>query len=721
MKDRPSMPRNLAFRNAETSSSARSTLSGELSGPNTYSDSGYAETSDSSTESPSTEEKKNDKKPNPGKRVIEIAEKRINVAKESENPLKKNKWLKDNKKMISESSNVSAKTGSASSDFDNANALQNEGEGTDWKNTFQGDGLQAAYMIDGAMGALNARADMQNMFKGRKEFQKGLKAASGLGKVARGGTATVNYFAKKDKESNKEDKGDSNVSAVPDEFDTIAGVAGVGAGSAYVTGSAAEAMEAINQIIDLCETWSQTTGVQKLGQGLDIAKNAAKSGQSGTKLGLAVVKAVGDFSGKTADVGVVDRMGDGIAGLGLVMGAIELAQGGFEIYRSFSTKRNIEETEKHQNEIVEGIQQNINELSSHIIDDFGTVVFEDLDQILPRLETLRNTLISLNEAAVECTPAMAAMKKLSGRKMESGAFKAAQGGLNVVSNSLMLSGVGAPIAITTVTLATLMGLGKLGLQKARDNKAGTLTDIATKLTDEGKFQKPKEDEEAPKYRKMESRIYKYYYNHLPEVIEGKKTVDRFQSNEFKAIKHFSWQDKKSRIKYSEKYAITSTNEARGLSEQIRRSYWLEVQAKDSKATQKEKPKRIEKAAYMISVSAHKSKQADSAAKGEVANVLYALCAHSYDRKTQSFVDAKLVPIGNVNATTLEEYKGHTLRALLKATNMSDALWKKWLEKAEFSASGKLENDEKSKDLEVKKQKLTEEIQKIMKDNVKKLL
>lgn len=579
-----------------------------------------------------------------------------------------------------------AGTGGSAGDFDDARATDNNGQGSGMGDKVKSDFLDGANIVGGITDIYDAYNDYEGST--RKKIEAVSKGGEGVGKVAHGGMKVGRGIA-------TEIDGDKVTTGWK-------GTGELGATIGDSTAALSGLVVTVNGLISLKKDWQASTTNEKIAQTLDIAESAASTTQGGIKTGLGIYKSGMEFAGNTPWADTVSAVGSAAAIAGLVAGAIQIAQGGFAIYRGLSANSNIKQAEQQQRAMIDGIATRLNDAAEGLnwmiaARKMGSeaVTEADLDAVEQELVTLQATLTELQHAEAQYAPAMAAMKKISNRRMEEGAMKAAGGGLAVVSSALTLSGVGAPIALAIGALAGIMALGYAGLSLARNAKANALTTVAKRLTDDGK-PKAKPDPD-PSYREMEKRVYKCYYGHIPEVMETRKPAG-LKTDDFKIVKEFAWEDKKSRVKSLDKHIVSRPAEARNLDDRILENKWIEARNSAGKPTHKEKPKGWSKFNYKVSASAHKSKQATKASKEEVASALAALCLHSYDPNQASFVNAAIVPQGNADDETrqaVESYGNVTLTGLLSAADITAARWTKWCQKAQ--TAGKDPYDKSSGD------------------------
>jgi Domain of unknown function (DUF4157) len=597
-----------------------------------------------------------------------------------------------------------------------------------------GDTLKTDF-IDSA----NMAVGVSSLYQGYQKFdrKKGLhtdnveavsQGAQGVGQTAHGAMKLTRGIA-------GEIQGDKLTSGFKGTGE-LGGAIGDGLG---LVGGVATTLSSAN---DMRKDWSVASGQERVVQGLNVAEKVSSTTQSGIKTGLGVYKTVMEFAGTGPWKDTVATLGSAAAIAGIVTGSIQLIQGGFQLYQGLSTNRNVVQAEKQQKPLQDEIKrqqvtidekvtlfdQALKQLPKDIAQEevklqgLDTQIasatseqvnalrdekkklaahIQNLKQLLASKQqerlALQQSLDKLKEVSTELEKqagAMKAMKQIGSRRMADGGMKMAGGGLAVISGALVLSGVGAPIAIALGVLSGILALSYAGLSLAQSSKATDLIGIAKRLNSDGKPQ-GQADTKEPSYREMESRIYKCYYAHLPEVLKGTSPAGMktrtFGDDDFTKVKHFTWEEKKKRVnEKAERLNVTSPSEASGLKEEVSSKQWIQVVDSNKKVTHKEKPKGFTKFNYKISASAHKSKQAIQASKEDIATAIVGLCAHSYDRTGKKFIDAPVNTQGGATPDEILKQHGQlTLNSLLKGADITAARWEKWL--TEFSSQPQTPN------------------------------
>lgn len=535
---------------------------------------------------------------------------------------------------------------------------------TEWGNKVKSDYLDTGTnFVGGALNTWNAGKELFSKESGVKDrINAGGSLVASGGQLLHGagkGTKVIGEIATSDK------------------FELGSAFGEIGGAVGDLTAAFGGLISTATGIYDLCKNWEESTKTEKAAAALEIAKSVTSTAQSGVKTASGVVKSVAAVNGKEAATETISTLGSAAAIIGIVVGSIQVAQGGFQIYRGLSSKMSAKKAEDEQNRIITEIGKRLQQAKEQLPPLFATGNQQEILKVAEKILELRDTLVQLQEAQIQSAPAMEAMKQIGNRRMAEGAMKAAGGTLGIVTGTLVLSGVGAPIALTIGALSGLLGLGYAGVNLGRNFTAKSLIDIAQRLSDDGQ-PKAKPDPE-PDYRIMEERVYKCYYKHLPQVLTKAKPQG-MDSSEFGKVKAFAWEDKKTRVDGLEKVIIKQPSQANKLDKMTKKNKWVEVQDSKGQTTHQEKPKGSEYVKYILRPSAHKSKQSLKASKAELASILTLMCMQSYDPKTQQFINSPIKPMGEADAETLAEFGNVTLKTLLSAADITEKRWSRWFDK-----------------------------------------
>jgi hypothetical protein len=417
------------------------------------------------------------------------------------------------------------------------------------------------------------------------------------------------------------------------------------------------------------------TSKEKRERNADLTVGALSATQKTTKTALDITKVATEVGATHAIAGLATAAG----AVGLVVSVIETVRGGLQVYEAWKTTQNLEAAEQAQSALIAKTGTQITEAraaSTALVTDPAFEVtdseFQELVDTWSKLEADYKALISTRD---RYKPAMDGMKKLQARQAEAGAFKAAKGTVGIVSGALLLSGVGAPIAVGIAAIAGIIALSEAGLKLARNSAATGLIQIARRLDNNGRALGQPED--APSYRVMEQRVHAAYYRSLEAVIKSEVPWG-FEAGEFGAIKQFAWDDKKSRLESEDKEVVDGFAAVGALAAETKRNKWIEVHVGEQ--VHKEKPKGTAKVARALSPSAHKSGQAMSASKDDIVNALFDLGRGSFDGTKGKFkMDVPIDARGDVSA--VENMELITVGALLAAADITSERWAAWLDTA----------------------------------------
>jgi hypothetical protein len=253
------------------------------------------------------------------------------------------------------------------------------------------------------------------------------------------------------------------------------------------------------------------------------------------------------------------------------------------------------------------------------------------------------------------------LKKVHNRSQGKAALKAAQGTLSVVSGALILSGVGAPVAIGIAVLNGLISVGGMTVDYGRKSKADTLMKLAGRMDDAGSVSGSDKGEKAG-YRLMEKRLTKSYYRYYDHSITQQKAPG-FSSDEWDGVRNFVAADKT--FGRQKEYPNRLQARLEGRKEGIATETQGVIQA----------PKHEElKRANRVSFDAHKSEQARDTSNGELAEAIMQIASSAFDHTTQAFVPTQVTGTGG------GQMRSETAQALLSNIGVSEstyvAMWRK---------------------------------------------
>lgn len=412
-------------------------------------------------------------------------------------------------------------------------------------------------------------------------------------------------------------------------------------------------------------------------------ENVLVLGQSAVKSTSGGLKSAAARIGESANANTVSGLATAASVLSIVVGTVQIAQGGLKMWRAYHAQNKLSELGQQQAEVVHAIAANLADVESLLPEIIDSGDQPSIDLVLEQMLVLVNTLKQLQQIQQQSSAAAKAMEKITNRRMEEGTIKAVEGVIAVTSGGLILSGAGAPFAIAIGAIGGVMALGYAGINWQRNRKADSLMGIAERINDDG-IPKAKPDPKVD-YRLMEDRIYKCYYNHLSNVLKDTQPAG-MDKDEFKKVKYFAWEDKKDRVDSQEKYSITHPDNADGLPKSIKRDKWIEVHDRTGKVTHHEKPKGIEKAKYTLSFSAHKSRQSLDYSREELAGILTDMCLANYYPELGAMEDAAIQPViqpdEEFDQETIQAFRQLTVKHLLSAAEIKVKQWQKWYEESD---------------------------------------
>ncbi len=302
-----------------------------------------------------------------------------------------------------------------------------------------------------------------------------------------------------------------------------------------------------------------------------------------------------------------------------------------------------------------------------------------------RVQQVKATIVELNAKKAELQaiksesePVMDAMRKVQNNRMKEGGFKAATGTLDVVAGALMLSGIGAPIALGISVFNGLLKLGKVGLQFGRKRKANKLMSLASRLTDSGAA-KGKADDTTPGYRTAERRLNNSYYKHYSNAIED-KAPGGLSNTDWMHVRDFVQERKNNKIKLSDQKDWGTKGDADSAPSGEKQASWGRYA--DGSKVRDEKPGKLRRLDLFTTFSAHKSEQAQDASNADLADGVVRIAMRSFDPSTKTFVSTEVTandPAQGVRATNA--------RSLLDNVGVNTSIWKKMWRNAGGHFSG----------------------------------
>jgi hypothetical protein len=491
--------------------------------------------------------------------------------------------------------------------------------------------------------------------------------------------------------------GDSQTASDKATATSMTQVGDIGASAAEGMAAIAGFISFLKKIRDIKESSDETgqlTTRERLENFGDLLLSGTKTAHSGLKTGLNITKAASEGGAKTAISGMATASGV----LSMITGSIEFLHGGIQLIHGAFRKSQISKAEAYFRKAVFFSTQKIEELEIA----FGVINWEvttlgELRSLMTELEKFQNTLSEINRYRAQYEPALQKVNLLLNKRLEDAAFKTAGGAASIVSGALLVSGVGAPIAVAIGAISALVAIGKISLNWRRNAAAGRLGELARRLSPDGQPQgRP---QRIDGWSEAEKRVKACYYSHLKQVIEKEKPPG-LKKDQFMDVKRYVWDDKKRRIQSMDKTIIKNLDEIGALSREQKENTWIQYNQTGGLPPLKEKPKGWDKFNLKTSADAAMSETALSATKKEVAEAVYSLGTLSYrapqnEGDEPKFIKSPIVPVGPVEESTIQEMQKLTSTALLDAVGITAKNWKKWLEKAG-------PNEEKMKEIIIEK-------------------
>jgi hypothetical protein len=423
----------------------------------------------------------------------------------------------------------------------------------------------------------------------------------------------------------------------------------------------------------------------------ETGENVVGYFQSAMNTGKDILKAATDVgAGNPAIQAEIAQFAQISAVLGIITGSIQIIHGGVTLGRAHFKKGEIQETKEAVTKPLFELEREISNIKATIqrkmrhlekAASYGTIpegsrkIAEDnIRKITTKLAELQHAYVELDVFYNKNVPAMDEMKKIQSQSMEKAGLKMAQGSIAVVGSALLLSGVGAPIAVGVAAIGGILTLGNIGVQWRRGAAAERARTVASKLDNNGQ---PTQDVEPeyPDYQVMENRIFKNYCQNLKWTLEN-QNFPGLTKEESLEVKRFGWSDKKARIKSKDHFNIDSVNDVDSVSNLAKREKWIQV-VNNGKVTHKEKPKGIVKVLAKITASPHKSKVSMEASATVIAEALYRLGMESY--RNGEFIACKIIPVKIEEGVNMEQIKNQTSTMLLKTAGITGKRWEAWLE------------------------------------------
>jgi hypothetical protein len=534
------------------------------------------------------------------------------------------------------------------------------------------------------LGAINIHGAIKKYKEGEK-VEALTQGMDGVGQVVHGGTKLTKGISLLKEGSSASDGFSADWTRVGD--------VGAGIGDGLNTFSnLISIFKTIDDALNKNEEEGGLTGDEIVDVIAETGENVAGYFQSGMNTGKDILKAVTDVGANNAAIQAeIAQFAQIAAVLGIVTGSIQIIHGGIQFWRASKKKGQIQEVKKDitkrlfrlGDEEIPQIMEIIHRHTGHleraaslglIPEISGRIAQDNINKIIIKLTELRAAYVVMETFYNENVPAMDAMQKIQSRNMEKSGLKMVQGTTAVVSSALLLSGVGAPIAVGVAAIGGVLTLGNIGLNWRRGAAAQRVRTVASKLDNNGKPTGGVEPE-YPNYEVMEDRMFKSYYGNLKRTLKD-ENFPGLTDKESLEVKRFGWSDKKARIKSNDRMNIESADDVDSVSNFAKRERWIQVVRDNGTVIHKEKPKGMVKVSAKITASPHKSKASMEASAEIIAETLYRLGKGSY--KDGKFVTCKVIPQNIEKGVDMEQVTNQTSTVLLKTAGITSKRWKAWL-------------------------------------------
>jgi hypothetical protein len=538
--------------------------------------------------------------------------------------------------------------------------------------------------VNVGLGAINIHGAVKKYKEGEKveALAQGLE---GVGQISHGGAKLAKGIALLKEGSSASDGFLADWTRVGDVGATV------GDGLATVS-KLISIFKTIDDALNKHEEEGGLTGEEIIDVIAETGENVAGYFQSGMNTGKDVLKAVTDVgAGNLAIQAEIAQFAQISAVLGIITGSIQIIHGGVQLGTAYFKNGEIQKTKeavtgtlfKLEGEEIPNIMATIHRNAGYleraarmgsIPENSRKIAQDNIRKIERKLAEFQDAYVKLEVFYNENVPAMDAMQKIQSRNMEKAGLKIAQGSTAVVSSALLLSGVGAPIAVGVAAIGGILTLGNIGLQWRRDAAAGRARTVGSKLNNNGQPTGAVEPE-YPDYKVMEDRIFKNYYQNLKSTLLNQNFPGLTEQDSLE-VKRFGWSDKRARINSKDHFNIDSVNDVDSVSNLAKREKWIQV-VNNGKVTHKEKPKGIVKVLAKITASPHKSKVSMEASATVIAEALYRLGMESY--RNGEFIACKIIPVKIEEGVNMEQIKNQTSTMLLKTAGITGKRWEAWLE------------------------------------------
>lgn len=530
------------------------------------------------------------------------------------------------------------------------------------------DAVEGGFMAAGGVADIALGIDKFGQKGAYAKFQGATSVGSGLGKIG-GGIAKSVAGA-----SGGENK---SAAAVSEGFGAgVAMLSVVTEGASFIKGS-----------MDAAED-PGLTGDQKVAFVADRARNLIGMSKGVSDSVNAITKAA------TGAANAGAATASGVAGV--ATGSIDVLQGGYQVATALMDKSKLDDADKTMNTTLTRLKDEkttAEEDRATELDLAATKrrsaaykqrIRDRYDAIIADLQA---QIDEIESRKAQFDSAIAAMNKVQDRRLKSGAFKMATGSLDVVSGALMLSGVGAPVAIALGALSALLKLGAVGLDVGRAWKSSKMTQIALRLADDGSVKGKPDEPDLVGYRTMEKRVRAAYYANYIEAMHDKTPPDGMSKDDWGHVRDFVHEEKLAQVKKEQKQVLTYSA-AKGMGEADLKGKWGELQGSSGQVMDREYPTGSRRANLTFTFSAHKSKQAVEASNSELATALVSIGMGAFDPASKAFVDTPVVGVGGGAQTEGGASVQKAMAdALLKNVGITADVWLKLWRGAEGHFAG----------------------------------
>lgn len=357
--------------------------------------------------------------------------------------------------------------------------------------------------------------------------------------------------------------------------------------------------------------------------------------------------------------------------LGVVTGSIDMLEAGYEAKTALASKANMEKVRNQLKDTRDTLSRHTDRLRIQLVFS-RTQATKDGYQT--QIDTVNAKIAELGALEIEMNTAFEAMDKVQSRRLKKAAFKGVTGTMDVVGGILVLSGVGAPVAISLAAFSALLKLGNVGLQFGRAMKASKLTEIALRLGDDGSVKGKPDDAKDVSYRTMEQRVYATYYKNYAMSADDKPYPDGLNSTSWGHIRDFVHEDKLSGVP-KEQSVTMKQSQANGTSKGAAHGKWATFTKDDGTTTVAEEyPSMKRRAGLTFTFSAHQSAQAIDASNAELADAVYSIAMGAFDPNAKAFVSTEVTPTGTREESDKGAIKKAMATTLLASVGIKDAQW-----------------------------------------------